>query len=264
MVLVAWLLIALLSPWARRLTDQVDAAVLRSIAELRNEWLTTIARGIDRMATGWTLSAVIVALLVTTVVCKRWRHLFTFLGAIVVLNIVGVPLIYAFHRPRPYDVTTIGRWEGFSLPSATAGYVATIVVCILYMAVVPGRPRRIGKVVGAVVVLAVVGSRLYLAVDHPFDVLVGVALGVSIPLVGFRFFTPNDVVPGHVPRRQDGPPRHRRAARRSAAPRRRGATRRDGRRRPPGRPRRIGRVDAAAPAPRRAIRTGTCSGSSTR
>ena len=43
--------------------------------------------------------------------------------------------------------------------------------------------------------LAVVGARLYLAVDHPFDVVAGVALGVAIPLAAFRFFTPNDVVP---------------------------------------------------------------------
>ena len=69
------------------------------------------------------------------------------------------------------------------------------VVGVIYMLVVPGRPRRIAKVVGAVVVLAVVGSRLYLGVDHPFDVLIGVALGVAIPLIAFRFFTPNEVVP---------------------------------------------------------------------
>jgi tRNA A-37 threonylcarbamoyl transferase component Bud32 len=194
-VLVAWLVIALRSPWARRLTDQVDAAVLRSVAELRSDWLTTIARGIDRVATGWTLSAVILALLVMTIAFKRWRHLFTFLGAVAVLQFVGAPLIYIYRRPRPYDVTTIGRWEGFSLPSATVAIVSITVVGVLYMTVVPGRPRRIGKIVGAAVVLAVIASRLYLAVDHPFDALVGVALGVSVPLIGFRFFTPNDVVP---------------------------------------------------------------------
>jgi tRNA A-37 threonylcarbamoyl transferase component Bud32 len=32
-------------------------------------------------------------------------------------------------------------------------------------------------------------------VDHPFDILVGLALGVAIPLTAFRMFTPNDVVP---------------------------------------------------------------------
>ena len=105
---------------------------------------------------------------------------------------------------------------------------------------------------------------LYLGVDHPFDVLVGVALGVAIPLIAFRFFTPNEVVPGHLPRRQDRPPRRRRPARRGAATRRRGPARRHRRRRAAGRPRRVRRLDAAAPAPRRRSRTRTCSGSSTR
>jgi tRNA A-37 threonylcarbamoyl transferase component Bud32 len=38
-------------------------------------------------------------------------------------------------------------------------------------------------------------SRLYLAVDHPDDVLFGVVLGVAIPVTAFRFFTPNEVFP---------------------------------------------------------------------
>ncbi len=38
-------------------------------------------------------------------------------------------------------------------------------------------------------------SRLYLAQDHPTDVLAGVVLGVAAPLVAFRVFTPNEVYP---------------------------------------------------------------------
>jgi tRNA A-37 threonylcarbamoyl transferase component Bud32/membrane-associated phospholipid phosphatase len=194
-VVVVWLFVALVSAWARRLTDNVDAAVLRAIAAARTGWLTSVARTIDRAATGWVLSGVAMALLVATMVCKRWRHLFTYLGATVVLQVTGVLLIAAYQRPRPFDVTTIGRWQGFSLPSATVAIVSFTVVGVAYMLVVPGRPRTIAKAVGTVVVVAVVGSRLYLAVDHPFDVVSGVALGVAFPLVAFRFFTPNDVVP---------------------------------------------------------------------
>ena len=39
------------------------------------------------------------------------------------------------------------------------------------------------------------GARLYLAVDHPSDVITGVTIGVAIPLIVFRFFTPNEVFP---------------------------------------------------------------------
>ena len=141
------------------------------------------------------MSAVSAVLLVTTIVCKRWRHLFTFLGTVIVVRIIGEVLIDAYTRPRPTDVTTIGRWEGFSLPSATVAIVSITVVGIIYMLVVPGEPRRLAKAIGIAAVAVVVAARLYLAVDHPFDVLTGVALGVAIPLIAFRFFTPNEVVP---------------------------------------------------------------------
>lgn len=194
-VLVGWLVVALVSLGARRITDQADALVLRAIARARADWFTTIARGLDRAVTGWTMSAITAALLVTTVVFKRWRHLFTFLGSVVVLQITGVLMIAAYRRPRPYDVTTIGRWDGFSLPSATAAIGSITVVGVIYMVVVPGRPRTIAKVVGAVLIAMSCLSRVYLGVDHPFDVLTGVAVGVAIPLNAFRFFTPNEVVP---------------------------------------------------------------------
>ena len=145
------------------------------------------------------------------------------------------------------------------------GVVSFTVVGIIYMLVVPGRPRTIAKV-----------ARhrrgrhrcrwpaLYLGGRPPFDVLTGVALGVAIPLNAFRFFTPNEVVPGHVPRRQDRPPRRRRPARRGAPPGRRGPARRHRRST-------SGRSAWPAPAARRrcacaspATPTRTCSGSSTR
>jgi serine/threonine-protein kinase RIO1 len=38
-------------------------------------------------------------------------------------------------------------------------------------------------------------SRLYMAQDHPTDVLAGVVLGIGVPLAAFRMFTPNEVYP---------------------------------------------------------------------
>ena len=49
--------------------------------------------------------------------------------------------------------------------------------------------------VAAALVMLLAFARLYLAVDHPFDVLVGIALPIAILLNAFRFFTPNDVFP---------------------------------------------------------------------
>jgi serine/threonine-protein kinase RIO1 len=38
-------------------------------------------------------------------------------------------------------------------------------------------------------------SRLYLAQDHPTDIVAGAILGVAVPLAAFRLFTPNDLFP---------------------------------------------------------------------
>jgi membrane-associated phospholipid phosphatase len=194
-VLVVWVVVTLVSPLARRCTDQVDALILRSFASVRTGWGTALARAIDRMATGWTLSVAAGLLLVAMVGFKRWRHLFTYLGSVLLLRFLGGLLVEAFNRPRPYDVTIIGRWRGFSLPSVTVGIVSYLVVGVIYAMVVPGRPRSTAKVIGIVVVGLVAVSRLYLAIDHPFDVLVGAALGVAIPLNAFRLFTPSAVFP---------------------------------------------------------------------
>jgi len=194
-VLVLWLVVAWLSASARRATDRLDAAILRAFTDVRVGWLTDVFRAIDRVATGWTMFGLAAALIAAMVVFRRWRHLFTFLGSVLVLSVIGVALVNAFSRPRPYDVTTIGRWRGYSLPSTTATVVAFTAVGIVYTMVVAGRPRTIAKIVAGVAVGTFAIGRIYLGVDHPFDAVVGATLGVAIPLNAFRFFTPNEIFP---------------------------------------------------------------------
>lgn len=194
-LLIAWVAFTFASPTARRLTDRFDAAVLRAVASARVDWLAHVARALDRAATGWVMFAVGVGLIALMVAFKRWRHLFTFLACALMLELSGLFLVGEFSRPRPHDVTIIGRWRGFSLPSATAMVVAFTVIGVIYTMVVPGRTRTIAKVIGAAVIAGFVGARLYLGVDHPFDALVGVALGVAVPLNAFRYFVPNETFP---------------------------------------------------------------------
>ena len=194
-VLTGWVLVLLVSPTARRVTDQADAAVLRRVAELRTAWLTDVATAFDRIATGWTLTALAVGVIVLQIAFRRWRHLFTFLLSILVMEEIGILLYDAFSRPRPYDVTTIGRWAGFSSPSPPVVVLAAVLVAVIYSLVPAGPARGRAKLVVAAVLLAFVSARLYLGVDHPFDALAGLALGIAIPLAAFRLFTPNDVVP---------------------------------------------------------------------
>src|SRR4030095_12169428 len=68
-------------------------------------------------------------------------------------------------------------------------------VLCLYTLVPEGRWRQRGKWVAAGVVTLAALGRVALGADAPPDVLVGVAIGVPIPLALFRLFTPNEVFP---------------------------------------------------------------------
>ena len=192
---IVWVVVLLNSPAARRATDRGDAAVLRQVVRLRASWLTPIVRAADRLATGWTVTLVAIGLIVALMVFRRWRHLFTFLGAIVVVELVGLAIYDAFSRPRPYDVTAIGRWAGFSSPSPPVVVLAAILIGIVYGLVPAGRPRSRAKAAVAAGLAVFVLCRFYLGVDHPFDAAGALILGVAIPLMAFRLFTPNDYAP---------------------------------------------------------------------
>ena len=166
------------------------------IAELRTDWLTDVDDGIDRVGSGWAMTSCGFGLLVALMVFRRWRHLFTFLGELVVLEVIGQILYDAFARPRPFDVTIIGRWAGFSFPAPPVAVLTFVVVGIIYALVVAGRPRTIAKAVGGVMVAAVRRSpRCTSATYHPSDILFGVALAVGSRSTPSGSSRPNEVFP---------------------------------------------------------------------
>ena len=194
-ILLVWTVIAINSEWARRVTDQVDSAILRQIVRLRTNWLTDVMDGIDRVGSGWTVTVVAISLLVALMVFRRWRHLFTLLGAILFIQLIGEQLYFGYARARPYDVTIIGRWSGFSFPAAPVAVAAMVLIGITYTLVPAGRARSVAKWIGEAIVLVFAAAELYLGTFHPFDIAVGLSLTVAIMLNGFRFFTPNEVFP---------------------------------------------------------------------
>jgi membrane-associated phospholipid phosphatase len=193
-VLTGAFLVSGLTPW-RRADDQAGTWILRQFAELRTPWLTDVANGIKAAGTGWGL-AVGLSVVVLTMVFRRWRHLLVFLGSLLFLEVVAGNWIYsALSRPRPYGVLIIGTWGGYSAPSAPVLALTLFLMGVVYCLVVPGRPRAWAKAVVAVLVAVFCLARLYLAVDHPDDVLFGIALGVAVPVAAFRYFTPNEIFP---------------------------------------------------------------------
>jgi membrane-associated phospholipid phosphatase len=202
----AWLLLAViilagaflfseLTPWLR-VGDGTSTWILRRLADARTPWLTDLARSVNAVGSGWAVTVLALSVLALTMVFRRWRHLFVFLGSLFVLAIVSGQWLYSgLSRPRPYGIRIIGGWGGYSAPSLVVAAFTFFLLGVVYCLVVHGRPRTYAKIAVAVLVTILGLARLYLAVDHPDDVLFGAVLAVAIPVTAFRFFTPNEVFP---------------------------------------------------------------------
>ena len=178
-----------------RLDDQVNTAVLRLFARARTPWLTGVARGISAAGSGWGATVVGLSAVVLTMVFRRWRQLLVFLCSLFLLQVATTLITAGTTRPRPYGVPIIAGWAGYSAPALSVTILTFLLVSIAYCLVVSGRPRLYAKAAIAVIVAVFCLARLYLAVDHVDDLLLGVALAVAIPVSAFGFFTPNEVFP---------------------------------------------------------------------
>jgi tRNA A-37 threonylcarbamoyl transferase component Bud32/membrane-associated phospholipid phosphatase len=175
--------------------DVVDTRILQAISEVRSPGLTRVAEVSGVLATATAIHVLWLSNLVLLAACRRWRHLFVWVGVGLLLANLGATLAMTLQRPRPYEVEVIGDWSGFSMPSLPMTVLAAFLVSTVYALIPAGRWRTRGKwaVCGLLVITA--ASRLYLAQDHPTGILAGVVLGVATPLAAFRLLTPNAIYP---------------------------------------------------------------------
>jgi tRNA A-37 threonylcarbamoyl transferase component Bud32 len=194
-VLLAGMIAVLVRAPSLRLDDQVNVAVLRLFARARTPWLTDVAHGISAAGSGWGATVIGLSAVALTIAFRRWRHLLVLLCSLLALELAIQFITEGITRPRPYGVLIIAGWTGSSAPALSVTILTFLLMGIAYCLVVPGRPRSYAKAVIAVIVTVFCLACLYLAVDHVDDLLLGVALGVAIPVSAFRFFTPNEVFP---------------------------------------------------------------------
>jgi tRNA A-37 threonylcarbamoyl transferase component Bud32 len=175
--------------------DRFDAAITDAVVSLRVGWLDTVARSINTVASRYGLGLLMLLTIAGVAWFKRWRHLTLFLISVALSGLLAEGLLLLASRPRPFDVTIIGIWEGYSAPSLAIGGLAVAVAGIVYMLVVPGPPRMYAKYLGAATLIAASLLRVYLGIDHFTDALFGILVGISIPIAIFRAWAPNDVYP---------------------------------------------------------------------
>jgi tRNA A-37 threonylcarbamoyl transferase component Bud32 len=173
----------------------VDDAVVAWLAGLVGPGLVAPLRGLARVGSWWVLFTLSLGLLLALLMLRRWRHLIVWWVAWQLVVAVTVGLAMIARRPRPFGVDLRASWGGWALPSVQVALFAALLVGILYTLVPEGRWRNTGKWVVTALVALVGVARVALGVDAPSDVFLGVGVGVTIPLVAFRRFTPSEVFP---------------------------------------------------------------------
>jgi membrane-associated phospholipid phosphatase/tRNA A-37 threonylcarbamoyl transferase component Bud32 len=175
--------------------DHLDAPIIRFVTSARTPWLNSLTNTLNSVGSKWGLAILGLLAVALTVAFRRWRHLVVFLVSLAVLEIVLPALYITAARPRPYSVTAIGQWEGFSSPSQPVAALAAVLMGFIYMLVVPGRSRWYAKLAIVAFLAGVSLDRIYLGINHPTDLVFAVILGVAIPVTLFRAFTPTDIFP---------------------------------------------------------------------
>jgi membrane-associated phospholipid phosphatase/tRNA A-37 threonylcarbamoyl transferase component Bud32 len=174
----------------------VDDAVVGWLAGLWAPGLLAVMRLVDALGSWVAVSVLLWGLLLALLVLRRLRQLLVVLVAWIVQGVIIQYLLAPLvQRPRPFGVVFRTDWYAWALPSQQLAALALLLVGILYGLVPEGRWRQTGKWVAAVLVALVALAHLYLGVEAPTDVLVGVVIGVAIPLLGFRLFAPSAVFP---------------------------------------------------------------------
>jgi tRNA A-37 threonylcarbamoyl transferase component Bud32/membrane-associated phospholipid phosphatase len=174
----------------------VDDAVVEWLAGWRVPGLLPAMRALAELGSWTAINVLLWGLLVALLVRRRVRHLLVVvIASTLQAGIVQFLLAPVMRRPRPFGVEFRTDWTAWALPSEQMAALVVVLVGILYGLVPEGRWRQTGKWVATALVVLVAVARLYLGVEAPTDVLVGVVIGVAIGLLGFRLFAPSQVFP---------------------------------------------------------------------
>jgi len=157
-----------------------DDYFIRHIQGLENETLTEILKGFTFIGTTKPVIAILLIAIVILLATKRlWKESLFLIWVMLgekILNEVAKDL---FERERP-TIHQLAEESGYSFPSGHAMASICLYGALAYL--VWGLTRRLGWrwtafIAAALLILIIGGSRIYLGVHYPSDILGGYLLG---------------------------------------------------------------------------------------
>jgi tRNA A-37 threonylcarbamoyl transferase component Bud32/membrane-associated phospholipid phosphatase len=194
LVLVLWAVVMAFEPAFVAMT-RGDVAVLEAIAELRTDAGTSLMKAVSHLGDEWVVRVLRWGTVLALLAFRRFRHLLVYLFVTLLVAAVVSVAAVAIGRMRPLGVEVLGDWSGYAHPSQPVAALGMSLIGILYTLVPAGRPRNLGKWLAGIPIVLLIAARLYLAVDHPTDVLASLVVGMAVPVVLFRLMTPTEVWP---------------------------------------------------------------------
>jgi tRNA A-37 threonylcarbamoyl transferase component Bud32 len=174
---------------------RVDLAALNALARLRWDPVTAVMEDVATLGSGPAVRVLAWGTIAVLLVVRRFRHLATYLAVLLGVAIIAAGVSLGLGRMRPAGVPILAGWDGYAHPSGPVAALAVVLVGVVYPLVPPGPWRNRARWAAAAAIGGCCLARLYLAVDHPTDVLAGVALGWALPVTVFHLLTPDEVFP---------------------------------------------------------------------
>jgi hypothetical protein len=178
-----------------------DLSALRAIESARVPRLAGIEDVVGGLSSAWCWRVLRWVTLACLIGLRRFRHLAVYFGLLLVVTATAEAVTQIAGRMRPAGIDVLVDWNGYSFPSLPVVALGISLVGATYTLVPRGRPRNRAKVAMGIVMGALVAGRLYVGVDHPSDAAVALVLGMALPVVAFRFLTPDEVFPIRYRRR---------------------------------------------------------------
>ena len=172
------------------LITRADLTVLRAVATVRSVPLTRAMLGINAVTSSWTVRLIAWGTIATLVAFRRFRHLAVYLVVFLAVAVLDAAVSLQIGRMRPAAIPILGPWQGYAQPSRPVVMLALVLAGAVYALVPEGRWRTRGKLAAAAVLGVVCAARLYLAVDHPTDLVAALILGWVLTVVAFRLRCP--------------------------------------------------------------------------